>query len=360
MIMENKIKNFLKINELDIRKRGPLPRPFDQKVTPDVLSTVSEAILSIDESFTNNKIIKSYNLRKSVQKIFGKPSTLNKNAGNEYDKFVGQITNCLEFSGIIQKKDGTFFISNKEILHFISISYKNAYIFLLILFKETLKKSNLYFPFKSYLLLKKPTTYDYYKLRDTFVNFLMEYTNIKKPTEPRRIIGKVLNILAYEKDTFGSSRGRVSSEPIYWMDLLYSVKKNSRDIVKKHKNETRKEFKNRVNNSLTINNQINALKKYVSDNYDNVSAVSGKKGIQIHHILKKSDYPQFSTAPENLIPLTVQEHLTKAHPDNNLSLINKEYQLMLLRIHREHIVENSHKYNLSFFDNMLKNVGIKL
>ena len=51
---------------------------------------------------------------------------------------------------------------------------------------------------------------------------------------------------------------------------------------------------------------------------------------QVHHIFPKNEYPEIATYLENLILLTPTQHATKAHPNNNTRLIDKNYQYLCL------------------------------
>lgn len=51
---------------------------------------------------------------------------------------------------------------------------------------------------------------------------------------------------------------------------------------------------------------------------------------QVHHIFPKSQFPELAHYLENLIKLTATQHYTMAHPSNNTSLINRDYQLTCL------------------------------
>ena len=44
---------------------------------------------------------------------------------------------------------------------------------------------------------------------------------------------------------------------------------------------------------------------------------------------RKAQYPQIAHYIENLIMLTATQHNTKAHPNNNTQMIDKDYQLVL-------------------------------
>ena len=51
---------------------------------------------------------------------------------------------------------------------------------------------------------------------------------------------------------------------------------------------------------------------------------------QVHHIFPKAQFPQIAHYVENLILLTASQHFTKAHPNNNTQVVDRDYQLVLL------------------------------
>ena len=51
---------------------------------------------------------------------------------------------------------------------------------------------------------------------------------------------------------------------------------------------------------------------------------------QVHHIFPKSQFPEIAHYVENLILLTASQHYTKAHPNNNTQVVDRDYQLVLL------------------------------
>jgi hypothetical protein len=55
-----------------------------------------------------------------------------------------------------------------------------------------------------------------------------------------------------------------------------------------------------------------------------------------------SEFPEISYYLENLILLTPTQHLSKAHPNNNTQVINRDYQLLLI-IAKSNSIEKSIK-----------------
>lgn len=89
----------------DIRKTKDA-RFMDQKVTPDVLSCVSECIIKFLCEDTNKpfsiKDIQDLNYSHYIVKdIFNKPEI--ESAPNEYDKFFSQPIKMLSYSGILSE-----------------------------------------------------------------------------------------------------------------------------------------------------------------------------------------------------------------------------------------------------------------
>lgn len=62
----------------------------------------------------------------------------------------------------------------------------------------------------------------------------------------------------------------------------------------------------------------------------------------------------FRASPENLIPLTAQEHTQKAHPNGDFSRVDIEFQKFLLKRQRKTIVENPDKFDINVFNTMLE------
>lgn len=69
----------------------------------------------------------------------------------------------------------------------------------------------------------------------------------------------------------------------------------------------------------------------------------------VHHIFPKSDFPQLAHYVENLILLTATQHNTKAHPNNNTHVIDKEYQLVLLLAKSDTIEKSINKFGDRYY-----------
>ncbi len=51
---------------------------------------------------------------------------------------------------------------------------------------------------------------------------------------------------------------------------------------------------------------------------------------QAHHIFAQSDHPSIVDFIENLIMLTLNQHFSMAHPNNNAQYIDKDFQYICL------------------------------
>ena len=191
--------------------------------------------------------------------------------------------------------------------------------------------------FKEFIDLSKngnATQLDYLGLRDRFIRFMVGNTNINTAIEVRRIFPKILNIFAVDNNICGSERGTLSKYPFTFSELMYN-RKNWRDI-NKEKSITRQEAaedaidtQQEAFNAYYVQKAIALIRKIhheseVHDAWGNGSAT------QVHHIFPKSQFPQIAHYIENLILLTATQHNTKAHPNNNTQVIDKDYQLVLL------------------------------
>lgn len=347
---EQKYLEFLNKQNFDLRKIGMIsPRPFDQKLTPDIIYTVAKLFAAQGMlSFKNKDIINSDAFRNEMEQEFGKPAP-GKNTENEYDKVVGQPSNFFQFIGILERVSNTVYkVSNMEMLKLFTENPFQTINLLYITFKKIFSDSQ-FNDFEIFLNKDNANTNDYYALRDTFVYFINQNTRVKRVTEPRRIIGKILNIFSYKEKKIGSRWGRASEGVILYQDLVYT-NTNARDLDKP-KNISRKEFRKRES-EINSDYLISKTKKAVRQLFNNKSSVSGEEGVAIHHILPISQFPEFKSSIENLIPLTYQEHMTKAHPNGNTQIVSKEYQKKLMLIREKEILNNCDIFDVNVFNKM--------
>ncbi len=347
--MQMDILNYLNNFDLDIRKTGNA-RFMDQKVTPDVLCMISDCVINfINESGDDNTVFSSTDIwsydysNDNIKEVFGKTDVTNENARNEYDKFFQQPLKALAYAKILNEtKVGNrinFTIANKEILEYLSIKEKNALEFLNIYLEKVLRDSGIWNIFENFFI--NNTKENFNELKSNYEEFIIENTPINGKTEVRRIFTKVINPLAFKRGAHGTERGHFSVDVIS-NDQLYYNRKNWRDVSKR-KGETRREYEERntserekfeqqqkayvkynLNKAKEIIKRLHCPTSEVSDEFNNGEAT------QAHHIFMQSEYPIISTFIENIILLTPTQHFTKAHPNNNTQIINKDYQLLCL------------------------------
>jgi hypothetical protein len=337
-----------KDKDFDVRKSGDA-RFMDQKVTPDVLCIIADCVLNhvadrIDFEFTKDDIWNSKYFNINVKSIFNKPDTTNKTTKQEYDKFTSQPLRMLAYSGVLSlKKSGSrniYKIEDFDSMYFIGMKERNAYQFLYNYLIKVLSDSGQLRYFEDY---KEKCTEGiinkdgYIELRDKFIQFIIGNTSINGDTEVRRIFPKILNIYACENNINGSIKGRLSKDPFYYSDLMYN-RSNWRDYDK-DKRTSRQEVatikttssvdSNHAYSNYIVQKAISMIKRMyceseIKDQYSIGNAT------QVHHIFPKAEFPHLAHYLENLIKLTPTQHFTKAHPNNNTHIVDKDYQLICL------------------------------
>ena len=366
--MIDKIERYFKHFDFDIRETHNA-RFLDQKVTPDVLSIVIDCTLTyiqnnnIDE-FTSTDIRTSDYSNENIIDIFGKTDVNNPKAKNEYDKFFHQPLKALASAKILKEtKRGRqiyFTILNREILEYISVKEKNSLEFLNIYLEKVLRDSSIWHLFENFFNYPTKDNFDFLKVQ--YEIFIIQHTPINGKTEVRRIFPKILNTLSFKRKKHGTIKGRFSKDIITRDELMYN-RRNWKDISKK-KGETRKEYELRAKNEVenikiayvkyTLNKAKNIIKKLHLTTSEVTDEFANGEATQIHHIFMKSQYPEISSYLENLILLTATQHFTQAHPNNNTSLINKDYQLLCLLAKSESIQRYNHIYSKEDFLYVIK------
>ncbi len=342
------INDFLNKFDFDVRKTNDA-RFMDQKVTPDVLCIMADCILNYVADregieFTKDDIWDSNYFNTNVKAIFNKPDAQNETTRQEYDKFTSQPLRTLAYANILNmKKDGrknVYSINNKNLLEFIAMKERNAYVFLFHYLIKVLSDSGELRYFESYKEKHQnssATKSDFTDLKERFQRFIIGNTAINGKTEVNRIFPKILNVYACEYNIPGTIKGRMSDHQFYYTDLMYNHP-NWRD-TNKDKNVSRNEAmedheelmmeQNVAYSDYMVQKAMNMIRKMyreseVKDQWANGDAT------QVHHIFPKSQFPQLAAYLENLIKLTPTQHYTMAHPNNKTDSINKDYQLVCL------------------------------
>lgn len=348
------INSYLKSFDLDIRKSHDA-RFFDQKCTPDVVCFIADCICNLNpngEFVVQNIWDMSYFI-KNASAIFGKPNPKEKTAHSEYDKFIQQPLRLLAYAHVlnIQKRGNLnyYSIANYDILEYIATKERNTFNFLFIYITKVLADSNFLRVFDSYrekALKGIADKDDFAEVKEKYEKFIIGNTAINKVVEVRRIFTKVFNTYCCEYSIQGTIKGRQSDYAINFSDLMYN-RKNWRDVNKakaltRTQASTPDEIKQQQEyDAYQVAKAMNLLRKIqieseVKDQYGNGEAT------QVHHIFPKSDFPQIAHYLENLIKLTATQHFTKAHPNNNTHITNRDYQLVCL-LAKSNTIENSLK-----------------
>lgn len=372
--MKTEIQEFLNNFDYDIRKSGNA-RWIDQKCTPDVISIISDCVFNfVNENGNirfNSRDIWDYEYtEKTVKEIFQKPSTKSSLSQNEYDKFFSQPLEMLSYSQVLVKtrinNRNYYEVGNIDILEYLSFGARTSLEFLNLYIRKVLGDSSIWYLFDSFFKIQSQN--EFLRMKVGFEDFTIEFTKINSRLEPRRIFTKILNPIAFKESKCGTIRGRMSKFPISYDALMYN-RANFRDMWNdKPKNITRQEWVTKIKSEINpafYSYQSNKAKQFIK-NYNEVhrnglselnDEYSQGKGTQVHHIFPESEFPTISGHLENLIVLTPTQHLYKAHPNNNTSRIDVEYQEILLKakagIIDENINTSSQIYTFENFSEVL-------
>ena len=358
MLTQQDIINFCDQYNYDIRisHNG---RWIDQKCAADVVTVVADCIYNYalqdeDGIFTSLDVWHNGYTVENVEAIFKKPGVENAAAKNEYDKFFQQPMEMLANANVLKKtKQGNrnlYQVNNIEVLEYIALRERNALFFLKTYIEKVLIDSGLYANFESFFKLQTKEAYE--TAKDAFSTFIIQNTKINGVVECNRIFIKVINPLAYFKNSRGTERGRLSEQIITYDMLMYN-RNNFRDAyADKPKGVTRKEYAAEhpvIVNEAYYHYQSQKAKKFLRLFNDQnrggqtehlETAHMGDKAIHMNHIFPEATYPEICSYYENIIALTPTQHLNYAHPNGHTQEIDEQYQQLLLLSKADRIHEN--------------------
>lgn len=290
----------------------------------------------------------------NVEAIFKKPGVENEAARSEYDKFFQQPMEMLANARVLTKtKQGNrnfYQVNNFEVLEYIALRERNALFFLKTYIEKVLEDSGIYPVFEEFFRLQTKGSYE--TVKSTFSTFIINNTNINGVVECNRIFIKVLNPLAYFKNSCGTERGRLSEQNITYDMLMYN-RNNFRDMyADKPKGVTRKEYA--VAHPVEANEAYyhyqsakakRFLRLFNDQNRDGQTehletSHMADRATHMHHIFPESIYPEICYYLENIIALTPTQHLNYAHPNGHTQEIDEQYQHLLLLSKADRIHEN--------------------
>ncbi len=349
---ENLLKQFIDTHSYDIRQSRN-GRWIDQKCAPDEVSFVSECVLEYVRE-TGCKIFQSPDVWKSgfavskVQQFFGKPDPLIRSTLDEYNKFFRQPLKMLAAAGVLKengKVNNTiqFEVVNTDVLAFLARNDWNAYVFLYLYIEKSLRDSGIWDMFATFF--DQQTKKNFCEMKDGFAVFCKSYTPIRTSVEANRIFAKVLNPLACRYHKAGTIAGRMSPVNITFNLLSYN-RENWRD-TSKPKDVARRDYCTVKPQPSTIYfaakamDEVKKFNKQFNDGHSEVlGKYSGGEATQMHHIFPRSGFPEISAFVENIIALTPTQHFAMAHPNNNTSRVDADFQYSCLLSKNETVRKN--------------------
>lgn len=358
MLTQQDIIDFCNQHNYDIRESHN-GRWIDQKCAADVVTVIADCIYNYEiehtgSIFTTPDIWHYDYAVENVESIFKKPGVESEAAKNEYDKFFQQPMEMLANAQVLKKtKRGNrnfYQVNDINILEYIALRERNALFFLKIYIEKVLADSGIYSAFEEFFATQ--TKESYQNVKQAFSNFTINNTKINGVVECNRIFIKVLNPLAYFKNSCGTEKGRISEQNITYDMLMYN-RNNFRDIyADKPKGVTRKEYA--VTHPVEVNEayyhyQSTKAKRYLrifNDQKRNgqtehlEAAHMNDRAIHMHHIFPEAVYPEICYYLENIIALTPTQHLNYAHPNGHTQEVDDQYQHLLLLSKADRIYEN--------------------
>ncbi len=341
---------------------------YEQKITPDLLWCVAHVILDItkdnpDKIFTDKDIRESPVFNSLMQDYFCKAPQ--EDAENEYNKVSSYQLGLFTFAGILEQVDSQpkkYKVNNKEALSYIAVNDLNASHFLIEYTEKFIHDNGLGQVFENYRT--NPNQNNYIKAKEAYWNWARVHTAIRGTDRKHtyRVFNKMFNVFCYKNRLSGQASSRVITGPCPYSFLIYN-RTNFRDRDMPS-GMTREQYKNEIlseiNQGGIVETLLQKAKDAVKAKHDNDSEIIDpaldyypNRGVNVHHILPKHSYPQFSLSKENLICLTPGQHLSLAHIRGNTQTINPQFQIICLKKKFEQIKisleANGGFYNLKEF-----------
>lgn len=355
-MINNEIENFINEHNYDVRISGN-GRWMDQKCALDEVCFVADCIVEYlrnggKQPFQSPDIWRNEYSIKNVQDVFNKPDPTNYATHDEYNKFFRQPMKMLSAAGVLKengkvKNTIQFSVERQDILEFIALRERNAFQFLRLYIEKTLKDSELWDAFSKFF--SNETKDELNSLKKTFSDFSIKYTKINTNVEANRIFIKVLNPLSCKYHKKGTIKGLLSADIITLDQLMYNHKNWRDEYSGKNKSIARSDYMPTPSNEALyryrVQKSINNIRRF--NNLYNKSETElfnkryiGIKAVHMHHIFPRYGYPQIADYLENIIALTVEQHLAYAHPDGNTHAIDKGYQYSCLIAKTDSIKKN--------------------
>ena len=360
--MLDRIRTHLNELDLDIRQSG-IARYFDQKTKTDVVDFIARCILELtkddrDRVFTNRDIWGMDYFKNEAHDYFNKPKPSDPKAASEYNKFISQPVLLLTYSKLLNGEKicnrWEYTCQNRPLLEYVSQRPQHAGVFLAEYYEKIFRDSGLGQALDDFL--KRQTTDALDCLKDDFYELLYNNTPVGKRdakgnhpgrTEARRIFNPALNVICAKHRKKGTERGRIANHVIRTDELFYN-RVNFQDLWKM------KEVPRSEAEITTPNIRLAYYHKRVISAKNLIKRLYGRRPMfldgnhqspvmEIHHIILRSQKPEFGGYLENLINLSPTQHKGYAHSQNGMIRTTSaapKYQRRLL-IANSHYIEKS-------------------
>lgn len=330
------IKSHLDTLQLDIRV-SQNARYFDQKTKTDVVELLARCVVEMvgdddHKIFTNNDIWKMDLFIRESRDCFNKPPPDNPEAANEYNKFISQPMCLFVNSGLLSRIQNTrtYQCRNKKLLKYVSQRPQYAGIFLAEYYEKIFRNSGLGSLLDGFLDNQDQQALT--KLKDGFYQLLYQHTPIGTryatgdnpgKTESNRIFNPALNIICSKYRKRGTEKGRIADHIIRYDELQYN-RINFRDVSKEKEKARREAEVDPVQlkrREKYLAGQEARARRLIRQLYKNkpmyLDGSHESPVMEVHHIVLRSQKPEFVGYVENLINLSPTQHKGYAHLINN-------------------------------------------
>lgn len=351
---------------MNLAKPPRLGLHYEQKTTPDLLWCVAQAILDITKDDRNRIFSDATDVRNSqlfktlIQDYFSKPPPDTPKAQKEYDKLSRYQLGLLVFTGILEKvgaRPSSYRVTNYSALEEIATNDFSAARFLGEYTEKFLADNGLRDVFNSYKLTPNQANHELAK--EAYWEWAREHTAVRGTDRKHtyRVFNKIFNIFCYKNRIPGESGSNITTGPCPYSFLIYN-RENFRD-KDKPQGMTRAEYLESVLEDAETGGFVEALLKKAKDSVRNYHGNDSEvrdvnlgyapdRVLEVHHILPRHSYQQFSLTKENLIVLTPDQHRSFAH-NGKYRTINQRFQVLCLLVKLENISESLRTRD-SFYD----------
>jgi len=324
---------------------------YEQKTTPDLLWCVAHVILDLikddlNRVFSDTDVRSSHIFNSLMQDYFSKPPQIE--AENEYNKVSSYQLGILTFAGVLQQMSSrpkTYKVNAIEALEYIAVNDLNAVRFLGEYAEKLIQDNGLREVFENYR--KNPNQSNHLLAKEVYWKWARTHTAVKGEDRKHtyRVFNKIFNVFCYKNRLPGEDASNITTGVCPYSFLIYN-RENFRDKDMPG-GMTRQQYDNEILSEVDTAGIVDTLerksKDLVKKKYNNDSELresrwgyAPNRVVEVHHMLPKHSYPQFSLSRENLIVLTPDQHRSFAHR-GNYRTIDSAFQIICLKKKFEHI-----------------------